>query len=273
MYGVIITLSIFIAATFVDRIVQKSEISKRKSEKAKESNNQISVIRSRFSEHLWGSLFWALLLGIIGARVYHVIDLWDYYSQNPKLILAVWTGGMGIFGGLLGGLLGYYLYLKQRKLKVWQWLDFAALGIPLAQAIGRWGNFFNQELYGLPTDLPWAIFIKPENRLFPVKAFETFHPLFLYESLGCLIVWGILVFIYKNPNYEVSIMKYERKIGYKIGDLFALYMIGYGILRFVLEPMRIVSWEVGGFKVAQLFSLGFVLIGIYLLRGRKGNVS
>jgi phosphatidylglycerol:prolipoprotein diacylglycerol transferase len=176
---------------------------------------------------------WALIPGIIGARFYHVIDYWQYYEKNPWQILAIWEGGLGIFGGIIGGVIGLAVFAKTQDLKSFKkyflsLLDLGAVGLAIGQAIGRWGNFFNQELYGWPTNLPWGIFIKPENRLAGFEAFSHFHPLFLYESLGCLIIFIILL----------------RAIRKRGGGVFFLYVFLYSFLRFWLEFLRIEGWEI-----------------------------
>ena len=130
------------------------------------------------------------ILGVVGARLYHVLTPSPstgitpaWYFAHPLEILAIWNGGLGIYGALVGGALGLWLYTRRHRLDFWAWLDIAAPAIPLGQAIGRWGNFVNQELYGAPTTLPWAIYIPPEKRLPGYAAFAYYHPTFLYESL------------------------------------------------------------------------------------------
>src|SRR5579859_69783 len=141
-------------------------------------------------EHIWNGLMWAVIPGLIGARLYHVLTptpgsglTTAYYLQHPEQILAIWNGGLGIYGGIAGGLLGIWLYARRHKLSMLPWLDLAAPAVPLAQAIGRWGNYVNQELYGAPTTLPWAIYIPPEKRLPGFENYAYYHPLFLYESI------------------------------------------------------------------------------------------
>jgi len=192
---------------------------------------------------IWDCLLWVIGGGIIGARLYHVVDLWSYYSQHLAQIPAVWQGGMGIYGGILGGILGLWIYVKKRKgatLLFWKLLDAGAVGLPLGQAIGRWGNYFNQELYGKPTSLPWGIFIRPENRLIQVMEFERFHPLFLYESLWCLIIFFVLLKIVKKNH-------------------FIIYLGLYGLGRFFLEFLRIEAWTISGINVAQMISVGLMI--------------
>lgn len=113
--------------------------------------------------HLLNMALIVIPLGVIGARLYNVIDQWDYYSQNPSAIFGL--AGLGIYGAVIGGAIGVIIYTKWRKISTLRWLDIIAPGLILAQAIGRWGNFFNQELYGYPTNLPWAIYIDPAHRL------------------------------------------------------------------------------------------------------------
>lgn len=192
----------------------------------------------RDGEVVWDGLIWALIFGVIGARLYHVftpsqsllalgIDT-RYYLTHPLDILTTWRGGLGMPGALAGGVLGLYLFARRRKLNLLELLDVAAPGVALAQAIGRWGNFVNQELYGPPTDLPWGIPIRPENRLAGYEAFERFHPLFLYESIWNLLSAGLLYWLWKRHGSRL-----QR------GDLFLVYLITYPVGRFLLEFLRL----------------------------------
>jgi len=177
-------------------------------------------------------------LGAIGARLYHVIDKWDYYMQNPEMIIG--GRGLGIFGAVIGGTIGLIIYSKLRKLGTLRWLDITTPGLLLAQAIGRWGNFFNQELYGYPTDLPWGIYINPVNRLPGYESFSHFHPLFLYESLWNLVGFSILMIL-------------GRKLQNRLidGDIFFLYVIYYSVGRFFLEGLKIDVWTIAGIPTAR----------------------
>lgn len=205
-------------------------------------------------EDFWDGVMWAVAFGVVGARLYHVVDLWDYYWLHPGEIVMLWHGGMGIFGGILGGLIGLWWWAKDKK-KWLKMIDLMAIGMPLGQAIGRWGNYFNQELYGLPTDLPWGIFIKPENRLVKVIDFDRFHPLFLYESLWNLMIFGLIYF---------WVSKNKVKLGK--GRVAAMYLVGYSLGRFFLEFLRIESWAVKGVNVAQGVSVAMVLLGLAYCR-------
>jgi phosphatidylglycerol:prolipoprotein diacylglycerol transferase len=177
-------------------------------------------------------------LGVIGARLYHVIDQWDYYMQNPGMIIG--GQGLGIFGAVIGGVLGLIIYTRWKKLSTLRWLDIVAPGLILAQAIGRWGNFFNQELYGYPTDLPWGIYIDPAHRVSGYESFSHFHPLFFYESL-----WNLLGF--------AGLMVVGRKFHSRLrdGDIFFLYVIHYSVGRFFLEGLKIDVWTIAGIPTAR----------------------
>lgn len=219
---------------------------------------------------------WGFIGGIIGARLYHVFDFWNFYSKNPLEIFKIWQGGLGIFGGIFGGtigLLAYSFYISWKQLKrkeiysqylnismsnFFKFADISAIGIPLAQAIGRWGNFVNQELYGLPTNLPWAIYIKPENRLDEFNKFSRFHPLFLYESLWNLLVFFIIFKVFKT---------FKKRL--LAGEIFILYLSLYSFGRFWLEFLRPDSWKIYGIRTAQLISLVTVFTSGFLLFIRR----
>jgi phosphatidylglycerol:prolipoprotein diacylglycerol transferase len=197
--------------------------------------------RGQSTEHLLNMALFILPLGIIGARLYHVIDQWSFYSQNPGLIIG--GRGLGIFGAIIGGAIGLFIYTTWKRLSTLKWMDIVAPGLILAQAIGRWGNFFNQELYGYPTDLPWAIYIDPTRRLAGYEAFSHFHPLFLYESvwnvLGCIL---LPVVGRKLKNHLLN------------GDIFFLYVIYYSVGRFFLEGLKIDVWSVSGIPTTRWIS-------------------
>lgn len=206
--------------------------------------------------------------GIIGARLYHVISSpagteagLSYYLQNPVKIIAIWEGGLGIYGAVAGGVLGLYLYARYHGLRFWQWADMAAIGLPLAQAIGRWGNFFNQELYGNPTRLPWGIRIDAAHRLpqFADLPPETrFHPTFLYESLWNLGAFLVLLFL-------------ARRYGDRLrqGELFLIYLILYPVGRILVELQRPDAWRIAGIPTAQWVAGGLILLSLLLLWYRR----
>jgi phosphatidylglycerol:prolipoprotein diacylglycerol transferase len=194
-------------------------------------------------------------LGAIGARLYHVIDLWDFYYQNPTLILG--GAGLGIFGAVIGGAIGLIIYTKWKKLSTLRWMDIVAPGLILAQAIGRWGNYFNQELYGYPTDLPWAIYIDPTHRIPGYESFSHFHPLFFYEFL--LNFCGFIL-----------MMVLGRKLKHRLldGDIFFLYVVWYGMGRFFLENLKPNVWTLIGVATAQWIAgiAVFVVVAAFIYR-------
>lgn len=221
---------------------------------------------------IWDGLWWALVPGVVGARLYHVADLWsEIYSQDPLGALRIWEGGMGIWGGIVGGIAGLWMYSKLRMtnygLRMTNLLDLVFFGLPLGQAIGRIGNFANQEVYGPPTSLPWAIRIAPEHRLPGFEQFETFHPLFAYEAilgvLGFLGMFGVELYYSKLKNIPLI-----SSVSHFVNRSFSgFYLVWYGAGRFFLEFLRpgAFVWTVGPLNVAQLFSVGAVGVGIFLL--------
>jgi len=212
--------------------------------------------RGELSWHVLNMALIVIPMGIIGARLYHVIDEWDFYSQNPALIFG--GRGLGIFGAVIGGGIGVIIYTRWKKLNTLRWMDIVAPGLILAQAIGRWGNFFNQELYGYPTDLPWAIYIDPANRLLGYEAYSHFHPLFLYES-----IWNFLGFL--------LLMLMGRRLKHRLldGDIFFLYLIYYGAGRFFLEGLKIDVWTVASIPTARWITGIAVIASIVVMVYRR----
>jgi phosphatidylglycerol:prolipoprotein diacylglycerol transferase len=202
--------------------------------------------------------FWMIIAGIIGARLYHVILEWvPYYSQNPWNILKVWQGGLAIHGGLIGGLLVLIYFCWKEKVNFWLLAAIFAPGIALGQAIGRWGNYFNQELFGKPTDLPWGIPIDFMNRPDRYLSANFFHPTFLYESLGDLLIFAILIFI-------VAQFLKKKWTNYKI--IFLVYLILYSTLRFFMEFLRTdLTAYFYGYRWPQVFSLAIIIISLIIL--------
>lgn len=189
----------------------------------------------------------AIPCAIIGARMWYVLFSLDYYLQEPSEIIAVWHGGLGIHGGIIGGIIGGYIVCKRKKMPFLTVLDVVAPAFPLGQAIGRWGNFFNQEAYGRETSLPWAITVND-----PVKGLIQVHPTFFYESMWNLLVFGLILF-------------YEKKYKKSEGELIAVYAIAYSIGRFFIEGLRTDSLYFMGLRTAQLISMGAIIIGVLLL--------
>jgi phosphatidylglycerol:prolipoprotein diacylglycerol transferase len=202
----------------------------------------------------------AVLVALLGARLYYVLFNWDYYGANPAKILAVWEGGLAIHGGLIAGSLATILYCRHAKLSLPITLDIMAPCVAIGQAIGRWGNFFNQEAFGVPTNLPWKLYIDPAHRPPQLAAFEYFHPTFLYESLWNLLVFGILWF------------GLRKRLQARPGALTLWYLGLYSIGRFFVEGLRIDSLMLGTFRAAQVASLLLVVasgVGLSLMARRK----
>jgi len=226
------------------------------------------------SEAVWDGLIWVLIGGILGARLWHILTPPEsmvavglttrFYLTHPLDALAIWNGGLGIPGAVIGGLFALYLFARRRKLNYAVWLDIAAPALALGQAIGRWGNYFNQELYGAPSNLPWAIEIDPQYRLSGYETQASYHPLFLYESLWNFAIVGLLLWISR------------RSAGWlKNGDLFLIYLILYPAGRFLLEFLRLDPASVGGINVNQTFMLVVALLSAAGLvwRHRRGEAT
>jgi phosphatidylglycerol---prolipoprotein diacylglyceryl transferase len=206
---------------------------------------------------------WSILAGLVGARLYEVIFNWDYYGQYPSKIIAVWEGGLAIHGGLIvGPLVGAWLAYRWR-VPVLRGLDVAAPSLAIGQAIGRWGNFFNEEAFGAPTDLPWKLYISPSHRPPGFTQYEFFHPTFLYESLWDLGVFAVLV-LWLRPRFR------EQP-----GALFFAYMGLYSIGRFLIESLRLDSFWVGAVRVPQAASvvgIAIAIIGLFWTSRRRSTV-
>jgi phosphatidylglycerol:prolipoprotein diacylglycerol transferase len=205
----------------------------------------------------------AILAGLIGGRLYYVLLYWPIYAAQPLKIFAIWKGGAGVLGVMLGVLLGTSLYCKLKGLPVLIYLDILAPSAALAQAIGLWGNFFNQESFGIPTDLPWKLYVDPAYRLASLQQFDYFHPTFLYQSLWNLIVFAVLTFLLRK--------RFERIPGALVLCYFGLYALG----RFGIEPLRSDSAMLGAFRAPQVLSALLFLtsmVGLIYLRLKRGAV-
>ncbi|MCW2925820.1 MAG: lgt [Thermoleophilia bacterium] len=204
----------------------------------------------------------AVVAGLVGARLYHVATDWDRYKDNPGDIVKVWNGGLGIYGGVTAGLAVGAIMAHRAKLPIAPLLDAAALALPVAQAIGRFGNYTNQELYGKPTDLPWGLQIDEAHRPEGFKDRNSFHPTFAYEAIGNVALAGGLFALSKTWA------------GRPPGILLPLYLAGYGAIRFGVESLRIdESHTAGGLRTNQWTSLaatgaGLLGAGVMLAKAR-----
>ncbi|MBK9123363.1 MAG: prolipoprotein diacylglyceryl transferase [Chloroflexi bacterium] len=228
-YGLIIVAAILIAAMVAARLAKRS---------------------GKDPDHVWGAMFGAVILGIIGARLWYILfppvsavaagrdTAWYFanFFDTQNGAIAIWSGGLHIFGAFVGGFLGAYIYIVRNKLKLMEWLDIGAVALPLAQFIGRWANFINQELYGTPTGVNWwglkiesAYRVAPYTSTINFPVDETlFHPLFLYEGLWMLLTFFVLLRLWQTQRNNL-----------KAGTLFLLYVASYSFIRYLLEFLRI----------------------------------
>lgn len=226
--------------------------------------------KGQSTEIVWDGLVWVLIGGIVGARIWHILTppasmveagyTTMFYLTHPLNAINIRAGGLGIPGAVIGGLIAIYLFTRRRKLNFLLWLDIAAPALALGQAIGRWGNFFNQELYGSPSNLPWAITIDPLNRLPGYENQATYHPLFLYESLWNFGIVGVLLWV--GRRYDDWLMD---------GDLFLIYLIMYPFGRFMLEFLRLDPARFGSININQTVMLLVMLAaaGVFIWRHRR----
>ncbi|MGA7934600.1 MAG: prolipoprotein diacylglyceryl transferase [Kovacikia sp.] len=208
---------------------------------------------------------WLVVAAIPSARLYYVLFQWQEYAQRPDQIIAIWNGGIAIHGAVLGGLVAALIFARMRRVPFWQLADLVAPSLILGQAIGRWGNFFNSEAFGRPTDLPWKLYI-PLNRRPPgYEGFSYFHPTFLYESCWNLMVFGVLIGLF--------LWGLKVKPRLRLGTIFLVYLILYGCGRFWIEGLRTDSLMLGSLRIAQVVSLVEIMIGslglVWLYRGRR----
>jgi len=226
--------------------------------------------RGENPEFIWDALSVVLIGGVIGARIWHILTpppsmvaqgiTTAFYLTHPLDALAIWRGGLGIPGAVIGGSLAMYWFTRRQKVSFGLWADLSAPALALGQAIGRWGNFVNQELYGAPTDLPWAITIDPPYRVPGFETFERFHPLFLYESLWNLGNMFLMLWLSR---------KHAEKL--RNGDLALVYLIVYPVGRFLLEFLRLDSSQVAGLNANQTFMaiIAVVATGLLFYRHRR----
>jgi prolipoprotein diacylglyceryl transferase len=200
---------------------------------------------------------WTVPGGIIGARVYHVITDWERFSGDVGNVVKIWEGGLGMPGVIVGGAIGAAVGARRAGLPVLVMFDCVIPGVLAAQILGRWGNYFNQELFGGPTDLPWGLEVDERFRPDAFASSETFHPTFLYESLANGVVLLLLYWLIRG---------YWRRI--EPGSIFAAYLVGYGFVRFWVEGLRVdPAHEFGGLRLNQwVFLVVFLLAAAFLVR-------
>jgi len=208
-------------------------------------------------DDVYNLTFYLIIFGLIGDRLYYVGYAWPYYSQHLLDIFKIWEGGLAIHGAMIAGIIVIYLYGHRHKINPWLLLDIFIIALPLAMAFGRWGNYFNQELFGRPTDLPWGIPILPAKRPPEFMNDNYFHPTFLYESL-----WDLIIFAFLYAWHKLRLAKNNKNLEQiqGLGNIAIVYFILYSIARFLNEFLRIdysPYWL--GLRWAQIFSLVIII--------------
>jgi phosphatidylglycerol:prolipoprotein diacylglycerol transferase len=246
-------------------------------------------------DEIWNLSFYLIVFGLISARLFHLFYLWPYYWKDSLAIFRVWEGGLSIHGAIVGGIIATLLYCfiakkrnaKHQKINLSFWFlaDLLAPALVLGQAIGRWGNYFNQELYGQPTNLAWGIPIDFFNRTEGFSSFAYFHPTFLYESIWCFAIFLILLFLHKQRIRKISEAKknyHALELGSKSsevrplngiiasGFIFLIYLILYSFGRFFIEFIRIDPQPVFfSLRLGQWFSLLMILFVVVMIMTKR----
>ncbi|OGC45292.1 prolipoprotein diacylglyceryl transferase [candidate division WWE3 bacterium RBG_19FT_COMBO_34_6] len=256
MYGITIAFSIVLCLLLGEKLCKKKQL-------------DLNIY--------WGTAFFSILGGIAGSRIYHVLHYWNYYQTDLLSILLIFKGGLGILGGLIGGIICGVLYLFVKKQGVGKWLDLAGVLLPLGQAIGRFGNYFNQEVYGKPTNHFWGIYIPPSKRLNEYINNDIYHPLFAYELILNLLLFACLYLLYtrKAPAAKGFADSNPKLF---IGYIFSFYSLGYGLIRYFMEFLKINPWVITNTNVAQflstlliLFSTLFIITEVILAKYNLNN--
>jgi len=216
--------------------------------------SQYLAKRRQVDPDLLGDLIIWLIIGAIpSARLYYVIFEWSQYSQHPETIIRIWEGGIAIHGAIIGGAIAALIFARVKNISFWQLADLVAPSLILGQAIGRWGNFFNSEAFGSPTNLPWKLYIQPQYRPAQFADVAYFHPTFLYESLWNLMVFGLLLTLFFRGWQGKQL---------KTGTLFLVYLVAYSLGRLWIEGLRTDSLMLGWLKMAQVVSLVCISLGL-----------
>ena len=233
-YGVILAIAIAVGTLVADRIgVKYFELKK---------------------ETIIDLAPYLIIFGIIGARLYYCLMDIGFYMRFPTEILAIRHGGISIHGAIIGGLFGLFIYAYRHKTSIKKLCDVSAVGLAIGQAIGRWGNFFNSEAYGLPTNLPWKLYIAPQYRQIPYQDVDFYHPAFLYESILDLVIFGTLLYFAHSKKLK------------KDGNIALVYLILYSIARIFVEYIRIDCVRyIWGISVAIVVSVGIIILSVILL--------
>ncbi|MDJ0702953.1 MAG: prolipoprotein diacylglyceryl transferase [Leptolyngbyaceae cyanobacterium MO_188.B28] len=232
-YGLLIATSVLLGLTLSQYLAQKQGIN---------------------PERVGDLAIWLVIAAIPCARLYYVLFEWQAYVDRPADIIAVWKGGIAIHGAILGGSLAAFIFARLTRIPFWKLADVVAPSLILGQAIGRWGNFFNSEAFGRPTNLPWKLYIPPAQRPFNYQTVEYFHPTFLYES-----IWNLGVFIFLLLLFFWGVRHPNRL---KTGSLAMIYLVSYSLGRIWIEGLRTDSLMLGPLRIAQVVSLVGISLGI-----------
>ncbi len=233
-YGLLIALAVFIGIWLSQRLARQRQMN---------------------PDIIADLAIWLVIGAVPAARLYYVAFNWGYYQQHLEQVAQIWRGGIAIHGAILGGMAAMALFTYWQRLSFWQTADLIAPSLVLGQAIGRWGNFFNSEAFGAPTDLPWKLYIPAHQRPPGLLAETYYHPTFLYESLWNLAVLALLLWLFGQPRFQ------------KPGTLLLTYAIAYSIGRFWIEGLRLDSLMLGPLRIAQVVSLVCIALGAWgLLR-------
>lgn len=211
-------------------------------------------------DHFYNLFFYFIVFGIIGGRLAHVFGEWSYYTEHLSETYKIWLGGLSLHGVFLACLVVIIIYTKIKKLSFWLIADIVAIGIPLAQFIGRLGNYFNQEIFGKQTNLAWGIPIDLEKRPYGLLDQEYYHPLFLYESILDLIIFIFLILLSRT--------KFIRQ-----GEILLIYAISYSAIRFCLDFLRIEVESAGPLSLIQWVSLLIIIVSIIILIFRRKKAT
>lgn len=243
-YGLLIAIALAIGITLAQRLAQRRGLDP-------DAVADLSI--------------WLVLGALPAARLYYVAFEWDRYADNPLSAFAIWQGGIAIHGAILGGMLAALLFARLNRLSFWALADVVAPALVLGQAIGRWGNFFNSEAFGRPTNLPWRVYIPPAQRPPELGAVEYYHPTFLYESLWNLGVFALVLWLFFWG------LRHPARL--KTGTLFLVYFATYSLGRFWIEGLRLDSLMLGPLRMAQVVSLTGIVLGVagllWLYVGRR----
>jgi phosphatidylglycerol:prolipoprotein diacylglycerol transferase len=216
---------------------------------------KLAKYRNLEPELIGDLVIWLVIGAIPCARLYYVLFEWQQYAQRPADIFAIWQGGIAIHGAIIGGVIAGIIFAKIKHQSFWQLADIIAPALILGQGIGRWGNFFNSEAFGVPTNLPWRLFIPPNHRPDEYIEFDYFHPTFLYESLWNLAVFVLLILIFWWG------IKHKNRL--KVGTISLVYLIAYSLGRIWIEGLRTDSLMLGSLRVAQIISISCIAFGIF----------